>query len=304
MKSIAKVLTVLTSIIPFCFVQAYDNCWEGLPFYGEANISYDHFRGVPDGTWNGNNGVVAGVNFGISAFDVVGIQAGGSYGIYDWYGRGPVGPGSSGNVQQQGFLTGGISYETPCCSGFQGGVVVDWMFNKNFSVFALDPNFGQLRLQAGYLFDGTDELGLWGTIDLGTAHKEAFEIPIRYRAISQINLFWRHFFDNCAETMVWVGLPYKESLMFHGKRAGQYIVGGSFRVPLIGSLSIEGRGMYMGPTSNRSSTRFPNDNVNISIGLTYAFGTAAGCCCNAWHTRPYMPIANNSNFLVDSNENN
>lgn len=302
MNSFARIISVLASAMTFFQPLIYgDLCCDAIPFYGEVGAAYDHFRGIPDGTWNGNNGGVIGANFGAEAFDTIGLQAGASYGVYDWYGRGPVGSGSAGSVQQQVFLTGGLSYETPCCSGFQGGAVVDWMFNRNFSVFALNPSIGQVRLQAGYLLNGADEFGLWGTIDLGSSHKTVFDVTVSYRAISQVNVFWRHFFENCAETMVWVGLPYKKGLMFDGKRAGQYIVGGSFRVPLTHYLAIEGRGMYMGPTRNHFSSRFQNDDVNICIGLTYAFGTAAGCCCNAWHRRPYLPVANNSNFLVDTN---
>lgn len=303
MTSFARVLTI--SFILISFIQGksfgYDTCCDSLPFYGEINLDYDHFRGIPEGTWNGNNGGVIGANFGVSLFDMFGIQAGGSYGVYDWYGRGPVGPGSSSDVQQQGFLTGGVYHQTPWCDGFQGGVVVDWMFNKNFSVFALDPSFGQLRLQAGYLFNGSDELGFWGTVYLNTNHKVAFQIPVSYRAIGQVSLFWRHLFENCAETMVWVGLPYRKGLMVPGKRAGQYLVGASFSVPLTSSLSIEGHGVYMGPTGNKSSNRFQNDDVNICIGLSYAFGPGAGNCCETRQARPYMPVANNSNFLVDTN---
>jgi hypothetical protein len=214
-----------------------------------------------------------------------------------------VGPGISQGVQQQGFVTGGLFSNPQYLCGFQAGVVVDWMFNENFGVFALNPSFGQLRFQAGYFAFDCNEFGIWGTVNLDTAHKKAFEIPVAFRAVSQASLFWRHIFDSCAETMVWVGFPYQKGLMAHGKRAGQYIVGGSFSVPLTSCLSVEAHGVYMGPTKTRSSPRFMNYDANVCIGLTYAFGNGSNNCCQIRVARPYLPVANNSNFLVDTNLN-
>ena len=267
------------------------------------NISYDDFRGIPEGSWNGNTGGLIGANFGAIFFDFLGVQAGGSYGVYDWYGRGPAGPGLPNGVQQQGFVTGGIFSNPQYLCGFQAGLVVDWMFNKNLGVFALDPSIGQLRLQAGYFVYECNEIGLWGTIDLQTAHKSAFEIPVSFRAISQVNLFWRHIFESCAETVLWVGLPYRNGLMSHGKRAGQYIIGGSFNVPLTSCLSVEAHGVYMGPTKSYSSPRFQSYDANICVGITYAFGSGSNSCCAINIAKPYMSIANNSNFLVDTSLN-
>lgn len=278
------------------------DCCLSFPISGDINVSYDSFRGMPDGSWNGNTGALIGVNLGMSLDDLFGIQAGGSYGIYDWYGREVIGSENTNKVERQGFATGGIFYKTPCSSGFQGGAVIDWMFNHNFGVFGLNPSFGQARLQAGYLFSGCNELGVWGTIRLRTDHKDFFEIPVSFRAIGQASLFWRHFFSNCAETMVWVGLPYDKSLMFSGKRAGKFVAGISFSVPLCASLSIEGHGMYMGPGRKELTPRFYNHGANISIGITYTFGKDNDCNMN-WQASPYLPIANNSNFLVDTSLN-
>lgn len=279
-------------------------CCDSYPFYGEVNLSYDHFRGISEGSWNDNTGGFAEVNFGVLVADLFGIQAGGSYGVYDWQGRGPVGSENPNGVQQQGFLTGGAFYTTPCCtSGFQAGAVVDWMFNRNFGVFGLNPNFGQVRFQGGYLFNASDEIGIWGTAYLSKNHKSTFQIPVSFRAINQVNLFWRHLFCNCAETMVWAGIPYSKSLMFSGKRAGKYIVGASFSVPLTASLAVEGHGMYMGPNGNHASPRYKSYGANICIGITYAFGCNKDDCCALWQARPYLPVANNSNFLVDSSLN-
>lgn len=280
-----------------------DDCCFSFPLVGEVGIAYDHFRGPSEGSWNGNDGGVIGANFGLGVWNGLGVQFGGSYGVYDWQGRGPLGGDNSGSVQQQGFLTGGAFYRTPCASGLVGGVVVDWMFNKNFGVFGLSPSIGQARFQAGYLFCCSDEVGVWGTANIDTAHDSAFHIPVSFRAVSQVSLYYRHFFDNCAEAMVWAGVPYRKSLMFSGKRAGKFLVGASFRAPLTSCLSVEGHGVYMAPHGNQYSRRFQNDGVNVSIGLSWAFGAGSCDCCELWQARPFMPIANNSNFLVDTSLN-
>ncbi len=299
------------SMLPFAllfFIQgqsfAGECCWSSLPIAGEINIAYDEFRGIPDGTWNGNTGGLVGANFAVGVFDLFGIQIGGSYGVYDWYGRGAVGPGSACAVQQQGFVTAGFFRETLCPSGFQGALVLDWMFNENFGVFALNPSFGQLRLEVGYLLNATHEFGLWGTLDVHTSHKSSFQIPISYRAISQVNLFWRYFFENCAEAMVWAGAPYKKGLMFPGKRAGQYILGAALRAPLTANLNLEAHGAYMGPMQHCTSRHFQNYDANICIGVSYTFGLGEDVCCETRQVRPYLSIANNSNFFVETNLSN
>lgn len=275
-------------------------CPPTYPFVAEFFLDYDHFRGPADGTWNGNAGAVVGANVGVSIWNGIGAQVGASYGVYDWNGRGPLGGRDSDSVQQQGFVTSGVFYKTPCCRGFMGGVVVDYMFNKNFGVFGLNPNIGQVRWQAGYLLCCKHEFGVWGAANINTTHKHAFEIPVRFRAINQVSLYYKHIFDNCAEAMVWAGIPYRRSLLISGKRSGNVLVGASFRAPLTSCLSVEGHGVYMSPQSNRYSHKFHNDAVNVSIGLTYAFGVGSCDCCELWRAKPYFPVANNSNFLVDT----
>jgi len=270
-----------------------------IPYACEIGIGYDYFRSLPEGDWEGNTGGLVDLNacalvpylteYGI------GVQGGGSYGVYDWSGRGSSPSGSQTSTQQQAFVTGAIYRQTPCCSGVNAGIAYDWMWNKNAGVFALDSSIAQLRFQGGYLYNQTDEWGVWGTLDVLTAHKESEGIPVSFRAISQINLYWEHRFANCVRTMIWAGLPYKKSLMFSSGRAGQYILGASFRSPLAYGFSIDGHASYMKGHSASGSLKQRNYAANLFIGLTWAFGDQN---CGV---EPYMPIGNNSNFLTDTN---
>lgn len=272
---------------------------------GEAGLSVEHFRGIPDGSWEGNFGSVATLNLGmplpfLSNYGF-GFQIGGSFGVYDWSGRASS-ASSIKETQQQIFFTTGIFLRTPYCSGINTACVFDWMINKNYGVFALHPGISQIRFEGSYLFENCNEYGIWGTADIHTSHRSASGVPVKFKPLSQLNLFWRHFYANCGQTMIWVGAPYKKGLLAQGGRAGKFILGASFNVPLTYCLNVEGHATYMCPRSEESIVESRNYASNVSIGLVYTFG-GPRCCNDNRDIRPYLPVANNSNFLVDSNTN-
>ena len=275
------------------------------PFEGDFTIAFDNFRSLPEGSYEGNTGAFASLNLATAvpffSCHGFGVQLGSSYGVYDWSGRTSQIIGNNKEVQQQTFLTTGLFRRTPFCSGINFGLVYDWMFNDNFGEFALSPTLAQFRFSGSYLFCCNNEFGLWGTVDTETAHKSTEGIPVSFRAISQINLFWQHYFANCANTVVWVGLPYKRSLMFSSGLAGRFILGASFRVPLTECLSIDGHASYMRPKSIHGPTEANDYASNICFGLTYSFGCSSKCIDKGF--RPMMPVANNSNFISDTNIN-
>lgn len=269
------------------------------PINGEAAVAYDYFRSLPEGTWEGNQGAYVSANFWAPLplnDNGVGLQAGVSYGLYDWAGRGSALNGHSGTLQQQLFFTAAVYRLTPCENGLNLAAAFDLNYNRRMGVFGLNATFSQARAQIGYLVDGTDEYGIWGTIDTNTAHEKTQEVSVKFRAISQANLFWRHYFCMGAESMVWIGMPYKKSLMFSG-RAGSFLAGFSLRTPVTEVLSLACHGSYMGPRSHGTSRKFQNYAANICVGLVYAFGT--GCADET----PYLPLADNSSFIADTSLN-
>lgn len=260
----------------------------------DLNGSYDYFRGLPDGSWNGNSGLLAGINCGYNLFDAVNLQAGGSYGSYNWNGRGNVVFKNPKAVEQIGFVTAGLS--TSYCD-FNFGLVYDRMFSHHFSIYDLSPSIDQLRFQTGYNLFCNDELGVWGTIDLNRSKKVAIGLPVKFKAIGQLNLFWTHYFENCANITVWAGLPYRNSLRFPHGKAGNFIAGLSFKAPLTDRLSLVGYGSYMAARHSSGVAESRNYAANICIGITYSLYGCEPC------ETPYLPIANPSNFLVDINTN-
>ncbi|MBS0627459.1 MAG: hypothetical protein JSS09_04535 [Verrucomicrobia bacterium] len=264
------------------------------PLGGDVSIAFDSFRSLPDGSWGGNMGAYVALNLAMStswAGEGTGIQGGWSYGIYDWDGRGST---SSKSLQQEAFFTLGLFHKTPTSSGINAGVCYDWSVNAKAGVFGLDPTMAQVRGQLGYLCKGGNEFGVWSSYGTKTSHKSYSDIPVEFRAVSQVNAFWRHIFKNNGETMIWAGTPYRKGLMFESGRAGSYIVGASFKAPLTYSLSIEGHGMYMGSRGGSAYTESKNYAANVSLALTYSFGG------RKTGSRPYLPLANNSNFIADT----
>lgn len=258
----------------------------------ELNSSYDYFRDMPDGSWNGNNGALFALNSDIPLSDCVSVQIGGSYGLYNWNGRNNVVFKDPQELQQIAFVTAGI---TSTCDCLKWGLVYDRLFTKHFSIYDLSPSFDQLRFKTGYSFC-CDEFGVWGTFDLTRSHKTALGLPVNFKAIGQINLFWSHYFENSAEGMVWIGLPYRKSFMYPHAKAGNLIGGFSFRAPLMECLILEGNGSYMFARNSRDDIEPRNYHANICVGITYLFGGRCG-------KSPYMPVANHSNFFVDTNVN-
>ncbi|MGB7978323.1 MAG: hypothetical protein WCF19_04085 [Chlamydiales bacterium] len=282
------------------YLKPYPGHCPSLMIGGDIALALDGFRSLPDGSWAGNSGAFASLNLAIGIPKEkygFGAQLGGSYGLYDWNGRGSTTTENSKTLQQQGFITAGLFRVTPHSSGFNGGIVYDLMLNKEFGVFALSPILGQIRGQFGYLIQGGNEIGVWGAVDTQTAHEVTSEIPVRFRSICQVSIYWLHSFKNTAETMLWAGTPYRRGLMFSSGRAGNYLFGASFRAPLTRALSVIGHGSYMGSHSGSAFQESSNYASNVCFGLNYSFG---GCKAGQ---RPYLPLADNSHFMVDTNLN-
>lgn len=288
---------ILVSLFCFSVLTAVEKESASFPVGGDLSLGLDSFRSLPEGSFGGNMGAIGSLNIAYALpfqDQGVGVQGGGSFGLYTWDGRGST---DSKALQLQGFATVGLFRMTPDDSGFNAGACYDWNIERKYGVFGLSPTMAQVRGQLGYLCRGGNEFGFLGSFATKTAHKHFGALSLKFKAISQVNAFWRHIFRNKAEAMVWAGTPYEKGLMFSSGRAGTYIVGASFKAPLTRSLSMNGHGVYMGARSGSADTESKNYGANVSFALTYSFGASkAGA-------RPYLLLANNSNFLVDTNTN-
>jgi hypothetical protein len=278
-----------------------DDACKSFGIVGFAGL--DTFKGISDSSFPGNFGAVAGLNSGVLLpfLDDYGLgwQTGLSYGIYDFDGRSTTWVDQS-KSQQQIFLTTGFFHKAKGDRRLSYGVVYDWMFNDMWGLGGVSPTLGQWRGQIEYALSGCNAVGVWGCArDLSSVQSRPFQTEITNRAISQANLFWHHKFCSGADSYLWFGIP------DHGRINGDgslidWTLGASVQVPLSEQLALYANGAYFHPSAAAGATAAVESGYDIGMGVVWYFGGGArsrainGRCANA-----YMPVANNSSFLVD-----
>ncbi len=267
------------------------------PISVDAAVAFDDFRGIYSGSWQNSFGALAALSFLIDFPCSFSGALGGSYGLYDWAGRASTPYKNAKTYQQQGFLTAAFFWQTPQTLGCSAGIAYDWMLNKNFGLFALNPFLDQIRAQFGYSIRKKDEIGIWASYAIHTSDMQSQGIPIQFKGISQANLFWNHVFSTQGNFMLWLGTPYQRGLFYTNGRAGTFILGTQFSIPATDSLCLEGHGSYMGARGRSGMVPSKNYGADLSFGLTYSWGKRL-CAKKA-----YIPLANNSSFMVDTNQN-
>ena len=258
--------------------------------------------------YQSNFGEVTAVNAGalLPGLDQYGLgwQTGLSYGIYDFDGRSST-YHDLANSQQQVFITTGFFRKARCDQRLSFGLVYDWMVDDQWGEYGAHPTLGQWRGQIEYAFSDCNSLGLWGCRrDLNaqqTFVESGVRVPVMNRAISQLNLFWRHKFCSGADSSLWIGIP------DHGRLNGNgsvldWMVGASVQAPLSERLCAYANGAYFHPSAAAGDDGAMESGYNVGMGVVWYFG--GGACTHGLHGRPadaYMPLANNSNFLVEQN---
>jgi hypothetical protein len=282
-----------------------------------GTFGLDTFKGVSDGT-TGNFGAVTGLNSGLllpGAEDLgLGWQTGFSYGIYDFDGR-LAGEDVTAHSQQQTFVTTGLYRKAKGDQRVSFGLVYDWMVNTGWGEYGVNNTLGQWRGQVEYALSECNGIGVWGTKnDLGSERVYEGLIAdtlVTNRALSQINLFWHHKFCGGADSWLYTGViadrkRLDQTRATGGGSLGEWTIGATVQVPLTERLALYANGAYMhpscaaGPSGSATPLASIDASYNVSMGVAWYFGCHArshslqGKCYE-----PYMPVANNSNFLVD-----
>jgi hypothetical protein len=263
----------------------------------DLSTGYDIWHGFPDGTYPDNNGVHVGANVGWLAVPQlgIGVQAGGSYGVYDFNGRDST---IRQGDQEQTFFTGGLFYRGPEDTPFSAGIVYDMMVNHNFGVAATDPMLQQLRAQIGVKVYGQNEVGVWGAMELNRASIIPNNVGVQsYRGIDQGSIFYHYTFEQGADARIWIGLPFSDTMSGVQNGVGTWLAGARASVPLNSRLSVYAEGAYMSPHTNPDFLLKVNEVSSVSIGLTINLG----CSKSNGRSSAYLPVADNSTFFVDGN---
>jgi hypothetical protein len=277
---------------------------EPLPVTIHGFTVVDSWRGVPDGHFQNNNGVKKGVNVGALLPGLaqwgIGAQLGASYGLYRSTGH-YTPPNASSEIQQQTFVTAGLFRHATPNVPLAAGFVYDGMINDSYGVFAQSPYLSQFRAQVGYVLNRSDELGFWMTQHGPSNTHYPDGIATSWRAINQYNLFWhRNYQSSGADLRFWIGLPEHHRLNGSGS-LGQLILGSYGSVPINERAILYANTSYMMPSAHASAAGSTEDSFYVGFGLAYFVGPKARHTNAAGNpTEPYLPVADNSTFFVDT----
>jgi hypothetical protein len=268
-------------------------------------FGYDAFRGVPQGGW-GSYGGHAGFNLGtrlgqFSDWTGIGAQVGGTFGVFNWAGT-DYQMRRQNEPALQGFVTYGLFRKATESSHWNAGVVQDWMFNDNFSVFAENPSLSQLRGQVGYATSACNEIGLWGTLRVFDDTREVdFFGPTTWRPINQISAYLHHKW-HCGGPDTWlsIGIPEQSRLSGDGS-LGDWLVSATAICPFSDSMALYANVMYMHQSASAGGAGAQEDAWNFTTGISFYPGhNARSTNVSGQRWMPLLPVANNGSFLVDA----
>ena len=272
-----------------------------------ASFGLDSFKGISDGDFQSNFGAVTGLNAALPVPGLrnygLGWQLGMSYGVYDFDGRDSSFEHQA-QSQEQIFITTGFFHKAEGDRRLSYGLVYDWMINNNWGEFGTAPTLGQWRGQIEYTLSGSNAVGVWGCLrDLRSQQStyNVYGLPafVQTRGVDQVNFFWHHKFTAGADTWLWTGFPDRGSLSRDGS-LGNWMVGARVEVPLSERLALYANGSYFHPTASAGADASISSGYDVSMGVTWYFGgNACSPSINGACGVPYMPVANNSTFLVD-----
>jgi hypothetical protein len=269
----------------------------------------DSFKGISDGSFQSNFGSVLGFNAATALGDSgIGWQFGMTYGVYDFDGWGNEADTHRHSSQQQLFVTTGFFHKANCDRRLSYGLVYDWMISDNWGEYWVDPTLGQWRGQIEYELSCCNAVGIWGCLRDRYSHEDVDDpVPVTNRPISQLNFFWHHKFSTGADSYLWVGFPQADRLVSiygnGGHSLGTWMVGASLEAPLSDRLALYANGSYFRPSASAGTIAAMESGYNVGMGVAWYFGgNAISRSLNGKCWMPYMPMANNSNFLVDQSE--
>ncbi len=247
-----------------------------------------NFKSNVDLGVNSNFGFQEGLNWSMPFWHAAGIgaQIGFQTMQSDFYDNNLTDEG-----RHQFFLTAGFYRRVQCESGWQYGVVYDWLHDE----FYEDYDVGQVRGELSYLWNCRNEIGFMyaGGVKTGIAERNGQELRgTEYEVIDQYALYFRRQFDFGGEGRVFGGGANNLS----ESSGGAGIVGVDFRAPIANCWAFEGGFNYLMPEgSDENHSDASDETWNIALNLVWYPGcTAKGCS----PYRPLFNVADNGSLMV------
>jgi len=290
-------------------------CTEGGCIGGSLYAGWSSWTSAAQALMPNNNGGVAGFDIASPvpylAADGIGVQAGGSFGIYDWSGVSIL---QTGGHQRQNFFTLGAfrqpDFRGPWWQRFGAGFAYDYSANSEFGIYRDNVNLRQWRGKFAIELTDHQEIGALGSWHSGQAtsvRAAQNSFPMDFRSASQISLYYKYTFDNNANLeLSWA--PGETSTISNLNTSAYHygyhdVIGIGAQVPLNDYFALFVNGTYAFENS------FPNANLNLTpfsdafvslFGIKFFWGGDAAT--PAWqrrHWEPFLPNADNGNFLID-----
>ncbi len=268
-----------------CCPQECGTCFENLSFF----LGLEGSKQPQDFGVNAHFGGRAHVNWGAPLWESMGLgfQLGTSINYTD--NAVQVFERIDGTSERfQNFTTVGLFQRTD--SGFIWAAAYDFLYQNYYDNFSL----GQWRGDVGYALDPANEVGTWFAISDKRDNGFYGAIPVTLDPITQGNIYWRHTWENDAETTFWVGIAegHAEPNLALGDLAPvgeRFVFGSDVFVPLSPRLALFGRANFIMPADTGT--------VDAYLGIAYYPGGSH--CARKRKYAPRLPVANNTDFALD-----
>ncbi len=243
---------------------------------------FQGFKGPVDEGQGSNFGFHEGFNWAVPLFE--------KYGISHQTGVQGVHSDLSGGSQMdshrnQFFLTSGFYYRPLCGTGFQCGIVTDYLHDDWYSKSDLD----QIRAEMS-LVGKIHELGLIGIYHTDVANKTSPTTgnQIQWQAYDQYLAFYRRRLHGIGHGRLWGGLTGN----------GDTIIGGDGISPLSTHWAFQSNFNYVFPRGESLSQSYNNQSWTLSLNIVFYPGyVSPKSALNPF--RPMFDVADNTIFLIN-----
>lgn len=189
----------------------------------------------------------------------------------------------------QSFTTLALFQRTD--AGWKWAIGYDYQAQNYYQNF----DYGQWRGLLGYDCGPRNELGVWYALRDNGDTGSFMNTPVTLRPINQANFYWRHTWENFAETTCWAGVAEghgTEVFVFPVSPALDtcFTYGARLQVPLGDRVALFGEANFITPADSGT--------VDAYLGFAfYPYGGAHGALQRRYS--PLLPVASNPTMAID-----